>query len=465
MNKIRITESQYYKLKRLIFETSFDIVAKNVIKVGDIVRISYKNSVNNFKVIESINGQITMDNVDSGSALINYRYFMSFTGLHGNKLEIRRVHKTKEKNILNNVRNWKPLIVNDIVKIEVIRDNKVIDSVDENDINGNSKQNDTPYEMTEDDTVLLDNIKHEISKVDVHHSIIFKLDDGGTITFCVVSKNNLTFDLEVSSLHSQSKKYNVLLHNNIELFFNDDLDKDISDKILYKDKNKIKLLLKIKSNNSTFYLDFDSVKLGGFCGEPKSNDDEPDKEKIKQLSRDAIKNILNDPDLKNAFYKEPSLFNMIVAASKGKKADGVGILPALKLVNKYNLNKIKNNIGDSANFFKIGKKATFNVVKPINIGYNDGKESKTLEFKTDLSYTGTIKMSDFIEIDKVFANNIHWKVIIKNQIPNEENTYISDISIYEIKKNGEIKTLGTEKNVKIRMVKSNGYIPVDEKNI
>ncbi len=118
--KIILTESQYKRLMDFINETPYDKVVRNVVKVGDIIRIEYRNSTSNFKVVDNTNGQIIMDNIDSGSANINYRYFISTTSLYGSDLQIRRVHKIKEKDKLNDIKSWKILDVKDIKNIEVV---------------------------------------------------------------------------------------------------------------------------------------------------------------------------------------------------------------------------------------------------------------------------------------------------------------------------------------------------------
>jgi hypothetical protein len=103
--KIILTEQQFDKLQQFRFETKFeDFISKNA-KVNDIIRIEFKNSVNNFKVISNDDNRIQMDNIDAGSANINNRYFIASTGLNGNRIEIRKVNKTKEANKLNDIKS------------------------------------------------------------------------------------------------------------------------------------------------------------------------------------------------------------------------------------------------------------------------------------------------------------------------------------------------------------------------
>ena len=128
--KIKITESQYNRLIQLMVETPFDTMTKNSIKAGDIITITWKGTKNNFKVINNTSGQIIMDNIDKGSTNINYRYFMVYTSLNGDDLQLRRVNKKKEVDKLNDTKSWSPITVKDITNIEVIRDGKVVDKVD-----------------------------------------------------------------------------------------------------------------------------------------------------------------------------------------------------------------------------------------------------------------------------------------------------------------------------------------------
>ena len=114
--KIKITESQYNRLINLMVETPFDAMAKTSIQAGDIISITWKGSKNNFKVINNTSGQIIMDNVDTNSNNKDFRYFMVYTSLTGDDMEVRRVHKTNQANILNDPKNG----VNLLLKISQI---------------------------------------------------------------------------------------------------------------------------------------------------------------------------------------------------------------------------------------------------------------------------------------------------------------------------------------------------------
>ena len=80
--KLIISENQYEKLKFLILETEFDKLADNVIDNNDVIKILANKNVLSFKVINNTNGQIYMENIDSGSEYFGKLVFLSSTSLN-----------------------------------------------------------------------------------------------------------------------------------------------------------------------------------------------------------------------------------------------------------------------------------------------------------------------------------------------------------------------------------------------
>lgn len=462
MTKLILTESQYDRLSKFILETRFDVVVKDTIEVGDVVRITYKNTTNNFRVIQNDNGQVIMDNIDAGSALINYRYFMSFTGLNGNELDIKRVHKIKEKDKLKDKKTWTPIVVKNISNIEVLRNNKLIDVVDEpNSIQQDTKQTKNTHHNTPEDIHLLENIKDELLSLKEYHMLIFNLVDGTQIFFCAIAKNGLAYELEVSKIIGNSNKYENLRRNRIQMYFNESIEQDFLDDILIKGKgDKISLLLKIieGENVSRFYLDFTSVKAGGTCEEEGATNDIEDDDKDE--AREMMKTILNDPVLKKAFYKQPSLIDSIIATMKGQPAVGHGIGPALDIINKYVTDKIGKKLGESVKNFKLGKPVSFKLYTPTTIRYMLNARQQTQEFGIINPYKAIVKHGE--SSIELVSNEGGWKAIINSSVEGEEDTYLVDMVKFVTTKEGEIKTLGKQDNVKIRMIKSPGYTPYEK---
>ncbi len=382
MSKLRLTETQFDRLMQFINETPYDKVMTNSVKVGDIIRIEYRNSTSNFKVIDATHRQIQMDNIDSGSANINYRYFITSTSLHGTDLEIRRAHKIKEKDKLGEIKSWKSLDVKDIKNIEVIRNNSVIDSVDAPKIEPVKepvvKKTDDKQHYTQEVNKILDEVRDRLLASKENEKIIFNLVDGSTINFCVASKNGLAFKLEVINVEGNPTKYQLLTNASvIEMGFNNSPEQDDLDEILIKytgDKIGLRLTVFNGENKQFTYIYFKSFKTGGLCDEApvSKTEDAETPEEIKKDAEQMMTAILNDPLMKTAFYKQPTLWNVIVSAMRGENPKGTGIGPARDIINKYGFEKARKQLGPDGNNFKEGKKAKFSVLKEVSF---NGKDS------------------------------------------------------------------------------------------
>lgn len=75
-----------------------------------------------------------------------------------------------------------------------------------------------------------------------------------------------------------------------------------------------------------------------------SNEKQPDAG-VKSDGKIAMDMILNDPTLKQAFFQQPSLWNLFKAEMTGKKATGKGILPTIQLVGEYEKNEKYKRLG------------------------------------------------------------------------------------------------------------------------
>ena len=200
--KLKITEAQYDRLLKLMTETPFDQMAKQNIQVGDVVRINWKNSNNNFKVVDNNAGQIIMDNIDTGSTNINNRYFMSHTSLDGDDLDLRKVNKVKNPEKLDDIKSWDPISVKDLSNIEVFRDGKLIDTVDPMSPTADKQQKKSGD--AKDANVapdFMDEVNNDlaiiIEQLDEKKGINFMFGNS-FVNFCCVDKTNTTFVLEIN---------------------------------------------------------------------------------------------------------------------------------------------------------------------------------------------------------------------------------------------------------------------------
>lgn len=469
MAKVIITETQYYMLEKLLLETRFDVMLKKTAKVGDIIRISYKNTVNNFKIIQNVDGQIIMDNVDAGSTNHNYRYFLSVTSLSNDTLEIRRVHKIKEKNKLRDIKSWTKLDVKDIINIEIVRNDKVIDTVDTIIPTDKKAKKTKPTKTpdTEDFNQRAGDLLLNVVNVKAGQGLSFNMADGSKIKFCVDASQSYKYSLSLGdkSSYEPLNDWDTFAYE-IKYSGGDDPEEDIYE----QNKN----LVTSTDDGKTF-----NFRIKGFSGErskdiminnindisvmpqcegEESEEDSETKKNIKKKLKDEAKlaydAILNDPKLKQAFYKQPSLWNLFVAELTGKKATGKGIVPTLNLVGQYKRKKIDAKLGSE---FKTNKTVQFMVLdKPVQIVYLD-KSSTSKTFQLDAGKPYEIKVRDYKigdEYKVLYSGLDSYKILVKEKTE-DANIFVCDV-VKLVKLSNETKQY-IKKDVKIKFLPSEGY--------
>lgn len=475
MAKVIITETQYSNLEKLLLETRFDVMIKKTAKIGDIIRISYKNTTNNFKVIQNNGGQIIMDNIDVGSANKNYRYFITMSSLHGDILEIRRIHKTKEKDKLNNIKSWKQLDVKDITNIEILRGNSVIDTVDTiiPSVKKGKQPKPTKTPDTEEFKQKASDLILNIVNVKTGQGLVFDMADGSKINFCVDGSQSYkyTLGLRDKSSYSELNDWDSFGYE-INYSGGDDPEEDIYENnknlVTSSDSgNTFNFNIRAFSGEKTKDIIIKQIKditISAQCeGDETPEDAEGENNKKKKLKDDARKAydvIINDPILKQAFYKQPSLWNLFVAELKGIKSVGTGIVPTLDLVGKYKSKKIETKLGSE---FKANKTVQFIVLdKPIQIVYLD-KASSSKTFQLDAGKPYEIKVRDYKigdEYKVLYSGVDSYKILVKAKT-DEPNVFLCDI-IKLVKIGNEIKQY-PRKDVKIKFLPSEGYRAVKTK--
>jgi hypothetical protein len=472
--KIILTEQQFNKLQQFIVETKFeDFISKNA-KVNDIIRIEFKNSVNNFKVILNDSGQITMDNIDAGSANINYRYFFSKANLNlnGNKLEIRKVHKTKEADKLKDIKSWKPETINDIKNIELIRNGKVVDKVDDLKVAGVSVKN-----KIDIDSVTKKTLNLFSTEIKEGNGVLMKMDNNENLLFCCIGRTNNSVTLELTSNTKimSLKNYGLII---IEINKENDSEEG-SDNV----NNNI-----ITSENGTSF----SLKAIGVKGEDKKNivingildisatvscddstEEKPeenkddnsdgnsdDKEKLKADAKKAMEMILKDETLKKAFYSQPSLWDLFVAELTGKKATGKGIVPVLDIINSYDNKKETENLNAE---FITGRTVFIQFLEDIfipntiEIRASDNKTRKTTVAKKELG--------EKRKLTGIFENGkIRYEIELLEQVEDKKDVFLSKIKL-KVDNNGDWTDVKYENKIEIKVIKgseSPGYNPIDK---
>lgn len=487
IKKLKITESQYQRLLASINETPFDKMIKSNVKVGDVIAITWKGSMNKFKVVDNIGGQIIMDNIDEGSTNSDFRYFLVFTSLNGDDLQLRRVHKTNEKDKLDGDKSaWAPYTARDVTNIQIIRDGKVIDTVDPVSPSAEKQQKKGVKPNAEVDEKLAKKIDDDLAIImdSISENKGLKLMfNQGELVFCCINKTNYTFTFEIN------QTTNKILPdlNSWDTFIlelkGDPNDENQSLYALNKD------VVSTIDNGETFNLLFNvisgekkqKINIKGIKGvSPMSSceSDEEDGEKDlkdktpEELKYDAEKvyqMVLNDPSMKAAFYKQPTFWQAFVAELMGKKPPSpTGIVPVLDIVSKYTSRKVNEKIGEG---FQFKGEVLYRPITPIQINYKAKQGNiETYSIGTDRTYKIDIRRFEINQVGKVLMTNFDnpdnykLRILVKEKTENP-NVKICDVEIVQKKSNDNfiVKSIGDEgKNVKIEFLKSEGYIPQKE---
>ncbi len=483
--KIKITESQYNRLVQLMVETPFDTMAKDSIKAGDIISITWKGTKNNFKVINNTSGQVVMDNIDKGSTNINYRYFMVYTSLNGDDLQMRRVHKIKEADKLNDSKTWSPITVKDITNIEVIRDGKVVDKVDplSPSAEKQQKKGGAEDEKVTDDFIqdINNNLSIILEQLNENKGLKLFMNNA-TIVFCCNGRNGNVFNLEISenkSIPSLDKWDSYIL----EIKGNPNDDDESS---LYEANKDI---VKVTDGGKTFGLKFqvqsgekksqvwvlnnEGLSVTKSCTdfeeeEGAKEDEAKSDDELKRDARELYNDILADKNMQKAFYSQPTFWQAFMSELRGKKHPGTGIITVMKIVKKYKDKKLAEQIGEG--FGKKGDIVKFTPLKPIEIDYNTKKgERRTFTIQT-VNPTDVRIAEDKKETGLVLQVNLpndaeHTLRIVVLGKTETEDIKECRITIGRISPNNNYYTvLSNSIPANLKFLKSDGYNPPKQEN-
>ena len=172
------------------------------------------------------------------------------------------------------------------------------------------------------------------------------------------------------------------------------------------------------------------------------------------------KEVLNDPNLKKAFYTAPSLWNYFISALQNKKARGKGIYPAYQIINKYFNDKINSKLPGFTD--KENKRAAFYLIDDVSIPYyqlNDPKNVKTFNLYKGI-HKATVRQYEagFGDV-KILTygssgGNYGFKIAIKKLTGDRPDEYFCDI--YVNNRNVEENKYKIS-NVRLKFLNSDGY--------
>lgn len=509
-NKIRISEAQYQRLLQRLDETPFDKMVTDSMEVGDILTITRNKGTNRFKIVDKNDDGVFMDNIDKGSTGNQY-FFVNSHSLNGSVLEMKMIDKNSDQNILQDVSQWESYTLPDVKNIVVSRDRKPVDRVDKIDgeesqqpqpdnSNNNDNDDDDKFILSEEFIIDVLRTTKEKKRIDL------SLKNGDELHFCCINRrgsNVIIFSFELE----MSYKNSIPALND----YNEFILALIPDEELYVEKNKFvvspnedgtfNIVLKCLNNGNVereieitdiTHYDVTSSCVGTTDDEEQQPDDE--EEPLRPLSMDdeedygvtdeviesddeaenMYNNIVNDPEMKKAFFKQPTFWQHFVNYLRSDKKDkkkyrGTGIVAALNTVNKYVNKKLMSKIGPG---FPSRGHASFNPVKDEVIPYTIGEENHELAMPIVIGGYYKAKIRQLV-------TNVEAKVLSMPSGQKDENnnkelflfimvhdaTSDSDIKVCDLKMgyyrdNPDNTSIGGGlTNVKIQFYESEGYNP------
>jgi len=256
------------------------------------------------------------------------------------------------------------------------------------------------------------------------------------------------------------------INNGVLDGFDDNDEEIIIDMNNYSDSNKEIIVSKVNPTSKSMVDSVVKVSKIEMVNDGDIND--TDNVSDENINNNAIfnnyyKEIINDPNLKKAFYTAPSLWNYFISALKNVKARGTGIFPAYKIINKYFNYKIDQKLPGFSN--KENKRAVFYLNNTLQIPYNtlSGEKNKILDISNGYHKATVRQYEAGLGDVKVLTyrssgGSYGFKVIVKKPTDDRPDEFLCDIFVY--KNNVEENKYKVE-NVKIKFINSDGYTSYD----
>jgi hypothetical protein len=183
-----------------------------------------------------------------------------------------------------------------------------------------------------------------------------------------------------------------------------------------------------------FFVDKDSgQKEEPKQEEPKQDTSEPvtvdAKKNTKKNAKQTMDAIINDPILKKAFYKQPSLLNMIMSAIKGENPKGTGIVPAQQIIRNYEISKVKGTLGDAFDNFISNKDLTYTLISDtIDFKLLD-KSSNPITFNFREDYSAKVNEIEIGDLNlSLYDDKKNVKIIVKKENGTERKPNTFDVT-------------------------------------
>lgn len=461
--KLIITEQQYKNLKFFLLESSFDKIAKNVIKKGDIITITNQGKKFNFLVIDNNAGQILMDVNDKDSDYFGKRASITSLSFNDNNLELFLASDKQKEEQPPQPKNWSKWVLKDVENIEVFRDGKLIDGTNyESEENKQLKQRfiESLLSLNEGDRVILETA----GKLnEIYLDFIGRTNDIVQFSLGEDTQENLG-NPNISSIEMSLNDKDVVVTENGFITVKI-LSYESKDGNMEKQESKIQNIRDfVITNAEDDEEDTDEEDIDGEDGEDEKDYSIDNKKLLAMLT--------NDPELKLAMLNFSGKMTPTARASfwnefkKEKGHDSAGWIKVKGLLNTYGEKKATERLGN--NFLKNGK-IFFEVLDEVNIDYEENGQNKRFTLdrnnvyrdENSVFYKGfddsNLEQSQY---DLRLENRGNFEIMVKDKTETP-NVYICDVIKLIRVKRPKQKTITErsepQKDVEIRFINSDGY--------
>ena len=204
------------------------------------------------------------------------------------------------------------------------------------------------------------------------------------------------------------------------------------------------------------------------CGEvePEKQQDAEAKDEVNSIDPKALyDSIVNDPVMKTAFYKQPSLWNYLVAIVKGEKPRGSGLVSAADIVSDYRQSKIGKEIGPDFNNFVDNKELTYKILlSPQEIVFEPStKGGQQIIYKINIEYEAKVLPIEFDDEKLTLEDKkAGVSIIIRSKNTKERTQHPFNVSFIKKYDNGKKKEYNAV--IDIKNVKGSGFDKQEEES-
>ena len=422
MKKIIINENQFKRIESLILENKFK--TNDIIK-SDIIIIHKESGTDiKFEVMGNLPEGIFMRVLNKNSNDRDKLIQFSFLNLSQEVLNLKYTLKSESENVKGQL-EWKNMSIKEIKAISIYNENKQLkDKINfSEDINDDETINNDKEEKSDKDyhKESLNSLINDLNDLIKDEQYQFNLKDGSDLFFTIIDKKPNTLLLRLDKTNGgESERYNDLINREIIFEPNDKNVNFIESNP--DDENTVEFLFDINVTTKDNEDNEEDVII-------RSITDFEESGHIDEISdKEVVDMILNDPNVRAAFMKKPTFFDLI--RNKHPK----GIIKAREILT--NLNKIngKNDSKDNkvekvTNLFKQNEVVK---IELLGQGFSKTIDQKRYNLFLGEKYDGKVKDKNN---DRVLIN-INNLVISINSIKDlEENQFNCNVIIPV--KNGE----------------------------